>query len=313
MAEPSAGAPVALTGGTGFVGRRLQRALLDAGYRPRLLLRPGSANAGHVAAGAEAVATALHDRGRLTEAVADARALIYCAGSVRGRRLEDFLAANVEGVQRLVDVLAARPAPPPLLLISSLAATRPELSDYARSKHLGERALSAYPGPWTALRPPAVYGPGDRELTPLFAWMRRGLVPATGPAGQRLSFIHVDDLAAAVLAWLSHWPSCRGRCFAVHDGRVRGYDWNEIGAAVAGRPVRPIPVPETLLKMVAGGNRLLSSVLGYAPMLTPGKLRELRQPEWLADNREFSAATGWSPGIDLAAGVARLFSDPDAP
>ena len=310
MAEIHPGAPVALTGGTGFVGRRLQRSLIDAGLIPRVLVRPGSANAGHVLDGSESLQVALDDRIALADAVQDCAAVIYCAGSVRGRRPADFHAANVAGIEALIEALTGRATPPPVLLISSLAASRPQLSDYAASKHLGERCLAAYPGPWTALRPTAIYGPGDRELRPLFALMRRGIVPATGPRGQRLSFLHVDDLAAAVLAWLQHWPACRDGIFPLHDGRPNGYDWRDIGHAVAGRPVSPIPVPQALLALAAHGNRLLSSLIGYAPMLTPGKLREINQPDWLADNSEFTAATGWTPTIDLATGVARLFAAP---
>lgn len=311
MAEPAVGAPVALTGGTGFVGRHLQAALLARRISPRVLVRPGSANAGNIADGAEARFVALDQPLALADALADAHAVVYCAGSVRGRRPEDFHAANVAGIEQLTATLAERPDPPPVLLISSLAASRPEVSDYAGSKHLGEQALARYPGPWSILRPPALYGPGDREMRPLLALMRRGIVPATGPAGQRLSFLHVADLASAVLAWLDHWPACQGQCFSLHDGRPGGYDWAEIGRAAAGRPVRPIPLPPSLLAVAAHGNRLLSSLLGYAPMLTPGKLRELRQPDWLADNAAFSAATGWTPTLDLATGIAQLFADPD--
>ena len=308
MAEIGAGAPVVLTGGTGFVGHHLQDALLARGRVPRLLVRPDSGRLDRVAAGAEAVSAPLDDGDAFSAAVGDAAAVIYAAGSVRGRRPEDFRLANVTGVERLVDALAGLDAPPPVLLISSLAAGRPELSDYAASKRAGEQALARHPGPWTILRPTALYGPGDREMRPLLALMRRGIVPATGPAGQRLTFLHVADLAAAVLAWLDHWEACRGGCFSLHDGRIGGYGWDEIGAAVAGRAVRPIPVPAALLRVAAHGNRLLSSLFGYAPMLTPGKLRELTQPDWLADNSAFSAATGWTPRIDLAAGTARLFS-----
>ena len=52
------------------------------------------------------------------------------------------------------------------------------------------------------------------------------------------------------------------------------------------------------------------AVTGQAPMLTPGKVRELRQSRWLCDNRAFTLATGWAPQIDLASGAARLFQPP---
>ncbi len=43
-------------------------------------------------------------------------------------------------------------------------------------------------------------------------------------------------------------------------------------------------------------------------MLTPGKVRELVHPEWLCDNRAFTAATGWQPSLDLNHGSQSLFS-----
>ncbi|MDT8322255.1 MAG: hypothetical protein RQ826_17195, partial [Xanthomonadales bacterium] len=46
-----------------------------------------------------------------------------------------------------------------------------------------------------------------------------------------------------------------------------------------------------------------SRLTGRAPMLTPGKVRELTEAAWLCDNGAFTAATGWRPRIDLAAGL----------
>ena len=42
-------------------------------------------------------------------------------------------------------------------------------------------------------------------------------------------------------------------------------------------------------------------------MLSPGKVRELVQPEWLGDNTAFTEATGWRPEIDLTRGAQQLF------
>jgi len=46
-------------------------------------------------------------------------------------------------------------------------------------------------------------------------------------------------------------------------------------------------------------------------MLTPGKVRELTQPDWLCDNRPFTDASGWKPRVDLAEGARQLFSSKD--
>ena len=306
--HPPAAGPIVLTGATGFVGQRLQKTLLEAGFAVRAVLRPQSRHARRIQPGCEAVAAELSDRAALTSLVADASAFIYCAGSVRGRVADDFRPANVHGVRHVAAALADLGRPVPLLLVSSLAASRPELSDYARTKFEGEQVLQQWPAlPWTILRPPALYGPGDVEMQPILELLRRGFGPVTGPRHQRISLLHVDDFATAVLAWLAHAPACRHRCFELHDGTPGGYDWPGLGRAVAAREVRLVPVPALVLRTAARLNWLLSFALRYAPMLTPGKARELRQDSWVADNLAFHEATGWTPAIGLAAGAARLF------
>lgn len=303
---PVSRATVALTGATGFVGRRLQAGLQASGYLVRALVRPDSRNFRQLRPGVQAVPVALDDVSGLARALAPADAVVYCAGSVRGAHFDAFRAANVDGVRAIVNALAGRRTP--LLLISSLAASRPDVSDYARSKYEGERVLAGVDLPWAILRPPALYGPGDREMLPILQWLRRGVAPLPGPRDQRLSLLHVDDLVQAVLAWLRASDACCGGCYAIDDGTPGGYDWPGLGAAVAGRPVRLLTVPSPLLNAAAHTNRLLSRLLGYAPMLTPGKVRELRQPDWVGDNRQFSAATGWQPRISLAQGARELFA-----
>lgn len=313
MAEPSAGATpatrrVVLTGATGFVGQRLQRHLLDEGHTVRALVRPGPGRSGQLLPGCEPIVAQLHESDALASALADADALIYCAGSVRGREPDDFRPANVTGVRHIAQVLRQSRPDVPLLLVSSLAASRPELSDYALTKHEGEQVLHGYDDlAWTIFRPPALYGPGDREMLPILNWLRRGIAPVPGPPDQRLSLLHVDDFARAALAWLAASAACRHGTYAIHDGTPEGYDWPAMGRAVAQREVRLLPVPAGLLRTAGRMNRLLSLALGYAPMLTPGKVRELCAPHWLGDNRAFHAATGWTPAIDLRQGAAQLF------
>jgi 2-alkyl-3-oxoalkanoate reductase len=301
---------VALTGATGFIGRQLCRRLDQAGWRVRALVRPHSRNRHRLPPTAEACEVALDDRAGLHRALSGVAAAIHCAGSVRGATPDDFRPANIDAVATLAATCADLAEPPRVLLISSLAATRPALSDYAASKAAGERALASRTDlDWTILRPPAVYGPGDVELRPLFRAIRCGFAPRLGPRAQRLSLLHVADLAAAVLAWLDAAPACRQRTYTLDDGRPGGYDWPALVAAARGRlPVVTVPLPRALLEIAAQCNLWRVRWFGGAPpMLSPGKVRELSEPEWLCDNSALTAATGWVPRIDLAAGLRGLF------
>jgi len=295
--------PVLLTGATGFIGRRIQQELLNAGIPVRSLVRPGSLNRHHADSRCEVLESTFSDSEGMSRAVHAVSAIIYCAGNVRGKDLNDFLPANVTGVKAILQALSSQASGAPILLISSLAASRPEISDYAQSKYLSEEIVRQTADvPWTILRPPAVYGPGDKEMLPVLKMARRGLIFRAGPENQRLSLLYADDLAAAILAWLRCWPECASQTYCIDDGRPGGYDWPSIAQASGRAQFRIIGIPYPLLAGIARANLFLSKLLGYAPMLTPGKIRELTQTDWLCDNTAFNRATGWQPQTDLVRG-----------
>ena len=302
--------PVLLTGATGFIGQRLQKALLAKKTGVVAVVRPASHHKNALLPGVNTLLADLSDRERLVSAVSEASAVIYCAGSVRGRRIEDFRDANIDGVRSIVDAMNQAGSEVPLLLLSSLAASRPGVSDYANSKYLGEQEVKNHADfPWTIFRPPAVCGPGDREMLPILKLARKGLVTPTGPRNQRLSLIHVDDLASAVLAWLGCWHTCNRAVFTLDDGHS-GYAWHEIAEIVRDGSYRRVNIPNWILFAAGHLNRAMSGLLGYAPMLTPGKARELTQADWVCNNKALSTATGWLPEIGLKEGVHSLFETP---
>jgi nucleoside-diphosphate-sugar epimerase len=318
MPEQSGSAPeqtskgsILLTGATGFIGRRIQDRLINEGWHLRVLARSASARAGNLNSKAEHIDGSLQDANALARGVAGTQAVINCAGSVRGLDYEDFSAANVEGVRALCEAISRLSTAPALLHLSSLAAEAPELSHYARSKRAGEEVLESYDAlNWTVIRPPAVYGPGDKEMRGAFNWARRGIVPVPGGnRAQRLSMLHVDDLVEAVLAWLKSPAAHRHHVYSIDDGKPDGYDWQEIAQAAMKKGGKPVYVnlPAGLLNLLAAVNERLAALSGRAIMLSRGKVRELTHPRWVASSDAFSHASGWKPQIPLAEGVSGLF------
>jgi nucleoside-diphosphate-sugar epimerase len=298
---------IAVTGATGFIGQAICKRLTEAGYHVCTLVRARSKTTLPESTMLTRVTGSLEDTGSLETLVEKAAAVVHCAGAVRGANQQQFDRVNVEGVRRLLRALENRDIAAPLLTLSSLAAREPGLSYYAASKYKGEQVLINEAGkvPWLALRPPAVYGPGDRELLPLFRFMARGFAPLPGSPEARFSMVFVADLAEAVLAWLRCERFTSG-VYTIDDGRVGGYNWFEVAAIVARlcrRPVRTVPIPSWILGTVARVNRAASRLFGYAPMLTPEKLRELRHPDWVCDSKEFTEQTGWKPAIQLEEGL----------
>lgn len=280
----------------------------------RALVRQPAASGALDALGCERVPGSLEDRDALAQLTDGADCVIHCAGVVRGGRYAHFHQGNVNGSVNLFERLAAGSHPARVIFFSSLAAREPRLSWYARSKFAAEQALlntapAQVPFDWTVLRPPAVYGPGDREMLPLFRLMaQRGIAPLPGSAQARVSLLHIDDLVAATLAILDS-PHGSGRTLTLHDGKADGYSWQEIADTASeawGRPVTLRPVPPLLLNLVASNNLRLARLTGRAPMLTPSKLRELRHDNWVCDNTAIQGVCDWQPRIGLAAGLASL-------
>lgn len=188
---------VAVTGATGFIGKYIIDNLLARGFHVRALTRTARA---HVNDNLIWVRGSLEDTHSLSELVAGASAVVHCAGQVRGHKEEIFTRCNVDGSLRLMQAAKESGFCQRFLFISSLAARHPELSWYANSKHVAEQRLTAMADEITLgiFRPTAVYGPGDKELKPLFDWMLRGLLPRLGAPDTQLSFLHVTDFAQAV-------------------------------------------------------------------------------------------------------------------
>jgi len=291
---------VALTGATGFIGRALLQSLIEQGWKIKALTRYPRANDEST----QWIEGDLDNPDALGRLVKDASAVVHCAGQVRGSSLEDFVHTNVEGTSNLLHAVAQQTTPPRFLLISSLAARHPELSWYATSKRMAELlVLNRSPEmPGTIFRPTAVYGPGDKEMKPLFKATRRGVLPMVGRRTMRFGLLHVSDLVAAVLCWLSTPLPVHG-LYELDDGMPGGYDSESVAAIaqeVWGRPVHCIFLPGSLVSLVATINLWSARLLHYSPMLTPGKVRELQHPDWVCDITPLTRALpDWQPCVHL--------------
>lgn len=251
----------------------------------------------------------LDDATALEQLLQGCAAVVHAAGVVRGACQTDFDRVNVAGTDAVLRAVKSQPTPPRLVLLSSLAAREPQLSWYAHSKRESERRVQQENElDWLIIRPPAVYGPGDKEMLPVFQAMTRGIATVPGSTEARTSLVHVSDLVDAIITCLQT-EQARHQTVTLCDGKPRGYTWHEMATTVGvlwHRRVRVWAVPGWLLNGVARLNLSAARLTGRAPMLTPAKLRELRHPDWAVDNETITALTGWTPQIDLKRGLEQL-------
>ncbi len=295
MAKPKL---VALTGATGFIGHALVNTLVEKGWTVRALTRKSRTGNESI----QWVQGDLDDTTALHQLVQDSTAVIHCAGAVRGSSYKAFEHTNVDGTKHLLNAITTQNISPKFLLISSLAAREPELSWYAKSKYMAEQPVVSSQLPWTIFRPTAVYGPGDKEIKPLFQTMQKGFLPVVGKLDNRFGLIHVNDLVTAIQQWLMTEQPINGT-FEIDDGLPGGYSFNSLAhlaQEIWQQPVRCITIPNSLIRGIASINLFLARLLRYSPMLTPGKVNELQHDDWVCDNTPLiQALPTWRPSIRL--------------
>ncbi len=308
LAEPAAYRPpvrgvgvAAVTGATGFLGARLVPALLARGWRVRALTRgPVPAPDGTAVTW---ISGDLEDLDALDRLTQGADVVIHAAGLIKARRREDFFRVNEAGAARVAGFAGDR-----LILISSLAAREPQLSDYAASKRAGEVAALAVLGArLTILRPPALYGPGDRATLGLFQMAGASpILPVPAAPKARLALAYADDVALEICA--AAQSDLGGGRFALGGARPEGYAWPEIMASAAkamGRARPQLPLPLSLVTAAGAAAGLWSGISGKALIFGPGKARELTHADWSVSYAELGPWEPLEAPTDLDAGFAK--------
>lgn len=277
---------LAITGGTGFVGSHLlDHALLDDHQVRALTRRPQPPRDG-----VTWVTGALETPDALAALVRGADAVVHVAGAINAADRAGFAAGNIAGTRAMVDTAEAAGVRR-FVAVSSLAAREPSLSAYGWSKAEAETIVRDSELDWTIVRPPAIFGPRDRELLDLFRIAKRGFVPLP-PAGGRMSVIAVGDLARLLLL-LATSDALVGATVEPDDGVAGGWDQRDFARAIGtaiGRRVRPLPLPRPLLDTASRADRLVRR--GKAK-LTADRVRYFCHPDWTAHARP--PAELWQP------------------
>jgi nucleoside-diphosphate-sugar epimerase len=286
---------LAVTGATGFVGSHLLDAALAAGHEVTALTRRDQAARN----GVNWVAGDLHDRAALERLVVGADAVIHVAGVITGRTAAVFERANVEGTLAMLAAATAGGVRR-FVHVSSLAAREPNLSLYGASKARAEELVHGSGLDWAIVRPPAVYGPGDKETLELFRMAKLGimLMPPKG----RVSVLHVDDLGRLLLT-LAERRAPSGILIEPDDGKPHGWTHREfaraLGDAVGTKPAI-VSSPGILLRVAARADQLLRR---DKAKLTVDRAAYFSHRNWVVEPKRRAPPELWRPDIETLQGL----------
>jgi nucleoside-diphosphate-sugar epimerase len=318
---------VLVTGANGFIGQHLVRRLIECGCRVTCLVRASSHIDELRSVGAQLVTGDVTDQTSIERAITASRAdvVFHLAGLVRALRTDDFVRVNTGGTESVAAACACLDNPPRLVIVSSLAAAGPcnvdmprieedspsPVSAYGRSKLAGELAAARYAErvPISIVRPPIVFGPGDRAVLEMFKPIARwGIHAVTGRDEQRFSLVHVSDLVEGLLLAAEKGERLQpnglpGQGIYFISGQDNP-SYPELGQAIAAalgkKHAAVVHVPRVLLQVVGLCNDTMAKIRQRPSLLSSDKITEALAGSWMCSSAKARTNLGWSPAATLA-------------
>jgi nucleoside-diphosphate-sugar epimerase len=286
---------LAITGATGFVGSHLVDAALTAGHEVAALTRRDQPPR----EGVIWIPGDLHDTRALEGLVSGTDAVIHVAGVISGHNATAFEKGNVEGSLAMLAAATAGGVRR-FVHVSSLAAREPGLSLYGASKARSEELVHGSGLDWAIVRPPAVYGPGDKETLELFRMAKLGLMLM--PPKGHVSLIHVHDLARLLLALAAEAAPSK-LLIEPDDRKAGGWSHREfaraLGEAVGTKPVI-VSSPGALLRLAARADQLFRR---QKAKLTIDRAAYFSHRNWVVEPKRAAPPALWRPQIQTQQGL----------
>lgn len=304
-----------VTGATGFIGSHLTEKLIEQGYAVTCLVRKTSNRRWIEGLDINIVFGDCEDEESLAGIPQDMDYVFHLAGLTKAKKDEDLYCANVKGTENLIRaVLTRTPALKKFVFMSSLAAAGPSMdglsvnedseahpvSNYGKSKLQAERIVTGQDKtlPATILRPPAVYGPRDRDFYVLFKMLKKGFYPDWGKC--YYSMLYVDDLVNGIIA-AAEAEDAAGKTYFLTDGRI--YNSIELVSEIAkalDRRVLRIRIPKPVMTAITN----ISERLGdRVSIINRDKLRELKHTHWICDSSKAERELGFMPKVHIKEGM----------
>jgi len=303
-----------VTGATGFIGSHLCEELVRRGYDVTCLSRNASGHALSENLSLKFIQGDCADRESLLKLPVDIQYVFHLAGLTKSCSADDFFRVNTRGTENLVKLIAERnPSLKRFVHVSSLAAAGPSIngfpvredtppypvSNYGKSKLEGERAVLKYGGgiPVAILRPPAVYGPRDRDMLVMFRMIKKGFFFDLGKC--YYSLLYVDDLVRGIIL-SAEKKEAIGGVYCLCDGNV--YTGAEIAGAISSAlnvKARPVKVPKFVMPFFAA----ISEMINKQGIINRDRIQDFRHSHWICDAGKARAEIGFAPKVHLEEGI----------
>ncbi len=296
-----------VTGGTGFIGSRLVRRLLEAGEPVHLLARENSDLTGLTGPGVTVFRGDVTDRDSLREPVQGCRTVYHLAGYARNwaRDPDTYTRINVGGLRNAAEAameagverfvftstcMTSGPSDGTVMEEDTPRQTDEFLTEYEHSKFLAEAEAQKLCADGLAImtvNPTRVYGPGrlteGNSVTLMLDMFLRGKFPALLGKGTDVgNYVHVDDVVDVHLRAAERGRPGRKDLAAGENCSLA--DFFALAAELSDRRPPRWHLPATAARLFARAQKLKAKVFGSYPLITPGWVESFLR-DWPYSNR----------------------------
>jgi len=315
-----------VTGATGFIGSHVVDLLLSKGFEVSCTIRKTSNLRWLEGKPLKLVEASFSDVESLKKATVGIDYIFHVAGATFARNYEEFLKSNRDATRNLLQ--AAKETTPELkrfLFVSSQTVAGPSesidkpktekdeckpITSYGKSKKAAEEEVLKVKDrlPITIVRPPAVIGPRDTAIVPIFKGVSNGLATLIGFRPKHISLIHSEDLARGIVdAALS--DNTIGEIYFVASSKF--YTWDEIMEMMKKSTCRKFVLKLKLPHFLVLGAGAISEFLGKLapkpPVFNYEKAQDFIQEFWTCSIEKAKKDFGYDQLLPMDKAIDNTF------
>lgn len=315
-----------VTGATGFIGSHVADQLLAKGYQVRCSIRKTSNLKWLKGKPFELVETSFESVDTLRSVVDGVDYIFHIAGVVASKTLNGFMKGNRDATKNLLEATYSyNPNIKRFLHVSSLTVNGPAksinepitenspynpLSKYALSKIEAEKVAINFMDKLniTIVRPPAVYGPRDKDIFIMFDLMNKGLMFYTGYKTHYFSLIHASDLARGIIE-AAESNNTVGKIYLISSEEF--YTWEQIYSIIKKvinrKKFFEVRIPNFIIKFAGLISQFLSLFQKKPQIFTYEKAIDMIQLYQICSTQKAKEDFGYKQMISIEDGIAETY------